>query len=143
MNAIVLLGLLPIVFVQTGSAQEAKPQETIAGSAVIFFGPTKEEGDSLVQLSGLDLADVFDDFDLAAGKSAVYAGRREIPVHFTTSPAVFVKLSTGKIRRFDRRMVPEHVGMILTDGFQEPRILAGITDERRLTVEINEFFNIK
>lgn len=143
MNAVVVLAFLATVSAQTTFGQEAKSQGPIAGPAVIFFGPTKAEGDSLVQLSGLELADVFDEFDLAAGKAAVYAKNRGLQVQFTTSPITLLKLPNKKIRAVDRRTIPEYVGMILTDGVQEPRIVPGIADERRLFVEINEFFNIK
>jgi hypothetical protein len=137
---LVLFRLLPF---QQQAAQEEKAQAPINGPAVVFFGPTKTEGDSLVQLSGLDLADVFDEFDLAAGKAAVYAKNHGIPVQFNTTPITLLKLPNRKIRAVDRRIIPEYVGMILADGIQEPRVVAGITDERRLYVEINEFFKLK
>jgi len=142
MHAIAALGLfLPTVFFQIDSE---KPGPTlVAGVAVVFFEPTTTEGDSLVRLSGVELADVFDDFDLASGRAAVYVKSLEIPVVSTSKPLILVKLANAKIRVFERGKIPEYIGMILTDGVQEPRLVPGITDERRLIVEINEFFRIR
>jgi hypothetical protein len=142
-SSLVTLVLLPLLPFRQQTVKEDTSQAPINGPAVVFFGPTKAEGDSLVQLSGLELADVFDEFDLAAGKVAVYAKNHGIPVQFTTSPMTLLKLPDKKIRAVDRRTIPEYVGMILADGVQEPRIVAGITDERRLYAEINEFFKLK
>lgn len=143
MNLLPALTLVTLLPFQRGTGPQDTQRAPINGPAIIFFEPPKAEGDSLVQLSGVELADVFDDFDLSAGKAAVYAKRLGVPVHFVTDPVIFVNLSNAKVRTFERRSIFEHIGMILTDGHQEPRLVPGVTDERRLLVEINEFFQIK
>ena len=123
-------------------AQEERSPIVVTGPIVVFFGPTKSEGDSITQSEGLDIANMLDDFDLASGRTSVYLSRKKIPYRFTTSPTMYVKLSSGKVRRFDRKAIPDLVGMILSDGQQEPRLVSGSAGEQALVSQINDFFRI-
>jgi hypothetical protein len=55
---------------------------------------------------------------------------------------VIVKTGTAKFRTFDRRSIQEPVGMILTDGVHEPRLVPGRGTDRDLILEISEYFHL-
>ena len=65
-----------------------------------------------------------------------------IGVEFTESRVILVKLSRNRVRRIDRNHLTDPVGMVLTDGEQEPRLIAGPRDDAQLISEINSFFHI-
>ena len=114
----------------------------LQGPGVVFFGPTKAEGDSIARAEGMDIADMLDEFDLASGKTAVYLGSKKIPYQFTTKRSILVKVSSGKVWRFDRKAIPDLVGMILSDGVQEPRSVSGSGEANALIHQVNDFFRI-
>ncbi len=122
--------------------QDDKSPVVMVNASVVFFGPTKSEGDSISRSEGMDIADMLDEFDYASGKAAVYLSSKKIPYRFTTSQSIFVKLTNGKVRRFDRKAIPDLVGMILTDGIREPRLVSGSAEDKALIHQINDFFRI-
>jgi hypothetical protein len=115
----------------------------VSGPRIVFFSPTRAERDSIVQAEGLEIDDYLDDFQLSSGKAAVYAGAYKIPVDFTTSQIILVKIGKNTVRRVDRKTVPGLMGMLLTDGNQEPKIYPGVIAWQELIPEINDFFQIK
>jgi hypothetical protein len=127
------------------SRQETVESQTliISGPKVIFFTPTKAEVDSVMQLEGAEIADVVDEYNYAAGKAAYYLSIVKIPAVFTTSQIVVFKLARNRVLRFDRRKISDPVGMILSDGDQEPRLIAGPREDSQLVSEINRFFHIQ
>ncbi len=139
-SACLMSSLLLLPFV--GRAQQEASSLVVQGPMVVFFEPTKAEGDSITQSEGLDNAAMLDDYELASGKTAVYLSRKKIPYQYTTSQTIYVKLSNGKVRRFDRKAIPDLVGMILSDGVKEPRLVSGSAAEQALIFQINDFFRI-
>ena len=124
------------------SPQTADDPLRISGLRVLFFGPSRAERDSLARGEGLEIDDVMDDFNYYAGKAAVFLSRAGIPAEFTESRVVIVKTGTAKFRTFDRRSIQEPVGMILTDGVHEPRLVPGRGTDRDLILEISEYFHL-
>ena len=123
--------------------QAAEIPLQVQGVHVVFFGPGRAERDSIAQSEGLEIDDLLDDFNLSAGKAAVYLSRNRIPSEFTECRIVIVKTGAGAPRTFDRRSIPDPVGMILTDGVHEPRIVPGRGTERDLIREIREYFHLR
>jgi hypothetical protein len=125
------------------SPQTADDPLRISGLRVLFFGPSHAERDSLARSEGLEIDDLMDDFNYYAGKTAVFLSRTGIPAEFTESRVVIVKTGTATFRTFDRRSIQEPVGMILTDGVHEPRLVPGRGTDRDLILEISEYFHLK
>jgi hypothetical protein len=128
---------------QIGEKQSEQTPLQVSGARVVFFGPTRPERDSIAAMDGLEVDDVLDDFNYYTGKVAVYLSGQKIPFEFTTSTIILVRVDKSKFRTFDRKEVPELVGMILTDGIQEPRLVRGAGTERDLIAEIVEFFHLR
>jgi hypothetical protein len=137
-----VLALLLIFGASFAAAQAAEAPLRVSGVRVVFFGPARAERDSLAGSEGLEIDDLLDDFNLYAGKTAVFLGRTGIPSEFTESRIVIVKVGAATYRTFDRRSIPDPVGMILTDGFHEPRVVPGRGTDRDLILEIREYFHL-
>ena len=120
---------------------DVQPVE-IAGVRIVLFGPSRAERDSIARGEGFEIDDVLDEFALASGRAAVYAATLKIPVICTESPRILVRLDGGRVRPFDRKSFSGLVGMILTDGVQEPRLVPGGGSGRELIGAINEYFHI-
>jgi hypothetical protein len=124
------------------SPQTADAPLRISGLRVLFFGPSRAERDSIARSEGLEIDDVMDDFNYNAGKAAVFLSRAGIPAEFTESRLVIVKTGTVTFRTFDRSTIQEPVGMILTDGVHEPRVVPGGGTDRDLILQISEYFHL-
>ena len=126
----------------SASGQTADAPLRVHGTCVVFFGPSRAERDSIARGEGLEIDDVVDDFNYYAGKAAVFLSRAGIPAEFTESRIVIVMTGALTSRTFDRRSIEDPVGMILTDGVHEPRVVPGAGTDRDLIVQISEYFHL-
>jgi hypothetical protein len=123
-------------------AQTADSPLRVHGPCVVFFGPSRAERDSIARSEGLEIDDVMDDFNYYAGKAAVFLSRAAIPAEFTESRIVIVMTGPATSRTIDLKTIPDPLGMILTDGFHEPRVVPGRGTDRDLILQINEYFHL-
>jgi len=143
MCSCVLIALLNLAIVPFSQKPDIQSFAQIIGPKVVFFEPGERERDSLALIEGLELADELDDFDYYTGKASVYLNGLKIPVVYVTNPVILVRIGEHTVRRFERNAIPEPVGMILTDGVQEPRLVPGIGTDEELIAEIKRFFHLK
>ena len=137
------LFLVALVVLSHARAQSADTPLRVSGVRVVFFGPARAERDSIAQNEGLEIDDIIDDFNLYAGKAAVFLRRAGIPSDFTESRLIIVKVGQATFRTFDRRSIQDPVGMILADGVHEPRVVPGRGTDRDLILEIREYFHLE
>jgi hypothetical protein len=114
----------------------------VNGVHVVFFGPSRAEHDSIAASEGLEIDDVLDDFNLYAGKVAVFLRRTGISAESTESRLIIVKIGASTYRTIDRRSLEDPVGMILSDGVHEPRIVPGRGTDRDLILQIREYYHL-
>ncbi len=131
-----------VLFPCAARAQAPVEPMRVSGVRVVFFGPSRAERDSIARDEGLEIDDLLDDFNYNAGKAAVFLNRAGIPSEFTESRLVIVNKGGGQFRTFDRKSIPDPVGMILTDGFHEPRVVPGRGTDRDLLIEIRDYFHL-
>jgi hypothetical protein len=134
----VILILAPFL----ASAQSAELPLRIAGPCVVFFGPSHAERDSIARDEGLEIDDIMDDFNYYVGKVAVSLAQMRIPSESTDSRFISVKVGASTLRTFDRRTIPDPVGMILTDGLHEPQLVPGRGTDRDLLIQIKAYFRL-
>ena len=141
----ILLSLLalPLLFVQLKPAQRPSVLVPVTGPKVLFFEPTQVERDSIIRVDGMEMAQLFDDFDYNAARASGFVKARGIPVQVTSNPELMVRLETGVIRKFERKFFADVVGVLLTDGVQEPRLLPGMLTEEELIAEFTSFFRLQ
>ena len=134
--------LLPFILPVSAFAQMTAGPLMVSGPRVVFFGPSHAERDSVARDEGLEIDDLLDDFNYYAGKAVVFLNRAGIPSEFTDCRTVVVKAGTSAPRTFDRKSIQDPVGMILTDGVHEPRIVPGAGTDRDLILQIKEYFHL-
>lgn len=143
MKLMVLL-VIQTLFSMQGKQTSAPPAELkVEGPTVVFFAPTQTERDSIMESEGLEAGKLFDDFDYYAGKATAFLRKRNLPVEFTTTQTILIHLKSGTVRKFERHSIPEHVGVIVTDGLREPGLIAGAQSDEDLVLEFKDFFHLK
>jgi len=137
-SLVLLLSIPPF----SASAQVAAGPLIVHGPRVVFFGPSRAERDSIARDEGLEIDDLMDDFNYYAGKAAVFLSRSGIPSEFSDNRTVILKVGASVVRTFDRKSIQDPVGMILTDGVHEPRVVPGAGTDRDLILQIQEYFHL-
>ncbi len=132
--------ILEILLVGAGQTRPAPATCVVTGPAVVFYSPTAAERDSIIRADGLDQAELFDDFDYSAGKAAAFLKGRNIPLKLTSVPIIVVQYGQKKSRTLERAKAPDIIGIILTDGAQEPRLIPGLVTDEELITEVEVFF---
>jgi hypothetical protein len=143
MDRMIWLVLVPLLLGQLTPASQVPSQLVVNGVRVVFFGPTPSERDSIIRVEGLAAAQLFDDFDYYGGKASAFLRTRGIDVQQTTAGMISVGLGDNKVRKIDRRSTPDAMGVILTDGKQEPRLMPGEFTDEELIAECKDFFRLK
>jgi len=143
----ILLGILRLggsdAHAQSPGSSPADQTLTVSGPCVVFFSPTRAERDSIANSEGLEIDDLLDDFNLSAGKTAVYLSRFGLRTEFTEARTVIVRIAGGSARTFDRRSIPDPVGLLLVDGVNAPRLVPGRGTERDFILAVNEYFRLQ
>lgn len=139
----VLCTVIPLLGTRLHQTDAGPSPLVVRGPQVIFFGPGPAERDSIVRAEGMEMAQLFDDFDYYAGRTGAFLRARGIGAIVTSSLQIVVKLDDARIRALDRRALPDLLGAILTDGRQDPRIIPGIATDTELLDECRSFFRLK
>ncbi len=143
MSKLAILALLPLIVPQVIVQRSGPSELLVTGPKVVFFGPTRAERDSIIRTEGIVAGATFDDFDYYTGKANAYLKGRRIPAEFSTHSVIILKIGDRGIRKIERKTIPDYIGVILTDGVQEPRLIQGIATDEELIGEINDFFQFK
>jgi hypothetical protein len=143
MNVFLLIAVLPFAAPQIAKSPANPPALVVTGPRVVFFGPEQTERDSIIHVEGIDAGQVFDDFDYYSGKVGSYLKRRGVGVIITTSPVIVVQFGDKLVRAIERKKLQDFVGIILTDGVQEPRLYLGVSSDEELVSECAQFFKLK
>jgi hypothetical protein len=139
MNWLVLL----LALTQIQRTPPAPPSLQVVGPEVVFFGPTQAERDSIIKVDGLEMAQLFDDFDYYSGKAASFLQGRGIRVAKTSAVVIYVKVGERTVRTFERKSLGDVVGEILSDGIQEPKLIQGLLTDEELIDEFVNFYRQK
>ena len=145
LGAFLLVALRPggTTAVAQGVAPQADQPLVMSGPCVVFFSPSRAERDSIAAGEGPEIDDLLDDFNLSAGKTAVFLSRYRIRTEFTEARPVIYKNAGGAPRVFERRSVPDPVGLIMSDGVNAPRFIPGRGTERDFILAATEYFHIR
>jgi hypothetical protein len=138
-----MLAVLPLVLLQIATQPTGQSELLVTGPKVVFFGPTRAERDSIIRIEGSEIGATFDDFDYYSAKANTYVKGHGVPAEFSTHTVIMVRIGDHGIRKIDRKAIPDYLGVILTDGVQEPRLIQGIATDEELIEEIKDFFHLK
>ena len=143
MNVFILSGLF-LLQLQAGRQLPTPNLEIqVNGPRVVFFEPSTAEQDSIVRAEGLEIGELFDEFGSNAGRASVFLNGHKIPVQFTSSAVILLKVGKEVVRRIERKSIPEMVGTILINSGVEPRLIQGLATDEELIGEFSDFFQLK
>jgi hypothetical protein len=133
-----------LVSIQVAHSQIKAISDTIdvTGKAVVFFGVTQREYDSLLvdKNSGIDAA--WDDFTYYADKLMPYLDSLKIETAVISSPIVRIWVKGDNPRVYHTKKLDDILGIIMTDGAQQPQILLGVTTDDDWKDNIRKYFGI-
>ena len=136
---IFLIAVMPVI-----AEEEANPEDTlvVSGKAVVFFGPAQVEylAMSNEQKHAID-AELYD-FYHNRGEVSPFLASNDIQEISTARLKIQVRLEGSQSITYYRRDFDRVVGLILTDGRQEPLILLGATAAPDLIAEFEDYFGL-
>lgn len=141
-GCVALPALLLVVLSVRVQAQESPDTIRVSSQAIIFFGPSQAERDSmsLQENSGID--EVLSDFLFYAGRIRPFLDSNSISVHETNSRRFVVIRQKGMPLNFDRESMDAVVGCILLQDGKEPRILTGVNTDIDLRETATEYYGL-
>ncbi len=114
----------------------------VKGKAVVFFGPTGKEYDSLSENDQNEWNEVLSDFYHYRDQAIPYLESNKIKPIITASTKIKIQAGTNT-RTFTRKKFKHIVGYILTDGNKKPKVVEGVGTDMDLILDFKEYFKLK
>ena len=136
---ILLTTVMPVISVQGAAAEDTV---YVSGKAVVFFGLSQAEYLAMddEQKHAID-AELYDFYHNREEVSPFLASN-DIQEISTGRPEIQVRLEGNQSITYYRNDFDRAVGLILTDGRQEPVILLGATAVSELIAQFEDFFDL-
>ncbi len=129
----------------TGSVSFAEVEDKVVevkGKAVVFYGPTEKEYESLSENGQYELNEVLSDFYYYRDKAIPYLESNKIKAIITSDMKIKIQVGSNA-RTYERKKFKHIVGYILTDGSKEPQVEQGVGTDTDLINDFNKYFNLK
>jgi len=134
-----ILILLTIGSIANGSSTDVLD---VKGKAVVFFGPTEREYNSLTENYKNEWSEVLSDFYHYRDKTIPYLESNKIKPIVTANTKIIIHTGTNA-RTFVRKNFKHIVGYILTDGNKKPKVVEGVGTDMDLINDFKEYFGLK
>jgi hypothetical protein len=144
MKSICAAAILLIMATPVFSAQDAYAEDTlvVSGKAVVFFGPSKSEYLAMTHEQKDAIDEELYEFYHSRGKVQALLASNAIQEFSTARDRIQVRLEDSQNHTFLRRDFDSVVGLILTDGRQEPVVLLGAASVPDLITQFEEYFGL-
>lgn len=137
---ILLIMTIPVFAGQTGVPEDML---NVSGKAVVFFGPARNE---YVAMSGEEkdkIDQMLYDFYHYRGKVLPFLELYNIQEFSTARPKIQIQLADDKKIVYFRSGFDKVVGLIMTDGHQEPKIFLGAATDSNIIDMCYDYFDLK
>ncbi len=114
----------------------------VKGKAVVFFGPTEQEYNSLSENERNEWSEVLSDFYHYRDKTIPYLESHKIKLVITAMSKITIQVGSNT-RTYTRKKFKHIVGYILTDGTNEPKVVEGVGTDIDLINDFSHYFKIK
>jgi hypothetical protein len=114
----------------------------VSGKAVVFFGPSQSEYLSMSHEQKDAIDEELYDFYHNRGEVSSFLASNEIQEISTGRLKIQIQLEGNQSITYYRNDFDRVVGMILTDGRQEPLILLGATAVSESIAQFEDFFDL-
>ena len=136
---ILLIVAAPVV---SAPAADAEDTQYVSGKAVVFFGPSQAEYLAMSHEQKDAVDEELYDFFHNRGEVSAFLAENSIQQISTGRLKIQIQLDGNKSIAFLRRDFDRVVGLILTDGRQEPLVLLGAVAVSDLLSEFEDYFGI-
>ena len=136
---ILLITAMPVI-----AEEEANPEDTevVSGKAVVFFGPSQVEYLAMNDEEKHAIDEELYDFYHNRGEVSPFLASNDIQEISTARLKIQVRLEGSQRITYYRKDFDRVVGLILTDGRQEPLILLGAIAVPDLKAQFEDYFDI-
>ena len=118
----------------------------VEGRKIVFFMPTSKEKNEILKHHGIytkyDFQSIYNNFELLARNTRRIISNQDILLEISTANIFEIKMDTGIIV-FNRKKEEEIIGIIFSDGKQQPYFLFGLYSYSELRDSVQKFFKIK
>lgn len=124
--------------------EEANAEDTlyVSGRAVIFFGPWQSEYLSMADEQKDAIGEELYEFYHNRGEVSSFLASNGIQVISTSRIKIQVRLEGNQSITYFLKDFDHPMGLILTDGWQEPIILPGAIAVSDMIAEFEDFFSL-
>lgn len=130
----------------TGIIINEEKINSVEGRNIIFFMPTSKEKNEILKHHGMytkyDFQSIYNDFELLARNTRKIVSNQNISLEISTANKFEIKMDTGIIV-YNRNKEEEIIGIIFSDGKQQPYFLFGLYNYSDLKDSVQKFFKIK
>ena len=139
----VILALLMVtVPVFAGQSENMEDILHVSGKAVIFFGPSQDEYVSMSDAEKDKIDHLLYEFYHYRGKVLPFLELNAINELSTAHSKILIELDGNKRLIYHRKNFSQVVGLIMTDGHQEPKIFLGAATDSQIIDMCYEYFNL-
>lgn len=140
-HACISIGIVIFLLLPTAGSGQLQDSLRVLEEAVICFGVSQSERDSLAQVdSGFE--EVLSDFQFYVGKIRSFLDSCNISFGETTASAFSVIEDGRKPIEFLRDSLGADVGIILIRPGKKPRVLPGVFTDQELRLEVVKYFGL-
>ena len=139
-SVLILLCFASPVFSEQGAVIE--DTFYVSGKAVVFFGPSKSEYLAMTHEQKDAIDEELYDFYHNRGEVRPFLASNAIQEFSTARLKIQIQLADNESITYFRKDFDRVVGVILTDGRQEPRILLGAAAKSDLIALFEEYFDL-
>jgi hypothetical protein len=126
------------------AGQTDTPDDTVhvSGKAVVFFGPSQAEYLSMSDQEKNKVKQLLYDFYHYRGKVLSFLELYGINEINTARSKILVEFDGKKTIIYDRKDFGQIVGLIMTDGYHEPKIFLGAATDSQIIDMCYEYFKL-
>jgi hypothetical protein len=127
---------------ETDSIRKTPGLAVITGKSIVFCGLSKAECDSLFKDEELGVKNVMLEFLKSWNRVTDFFRQTDVKVEPDTCRIIPVAMANAKYLMYDRTKFKHLVGVIMTDGKQEPRVFSGVGEAEDIIAEAKRFYKV-
>lgn len=119
-----------------------KDTERVSGRVAVFYAPSQAQFSSLSQDDQEAYTELLSDFYEYVGLLGRFLGKHGIKHILTGSRYIEVKAG-GKAYCYDKKKLEDELGVILSDGKKQPKLIQGIFTDTEMVPTVVEYYSLK
>lgn len=122
--------------------EKSKDIVKVSGRVVVFYAISQMQLDSLSQDDREAYTELLSDFYEYSGRFGRYLDKQGIK-HILTGSRYIEAKAGKKTYCYDKTKLEEDVGVILTDGKKQPKVVPGLFTDLEITPVVDEYYSLK